>query len=266
MRNNFRTSRSFVGGKKSKVVIDVSTKIKEGSTAILGFAGIGLIGPIVANTLIEQITDIKEIGFITSEYLPPISVFYDGVLKHPFRLYYSPQHNLIVGISEVPFQVSTAYNDLSKTINNWLLSDDVKAKEVVIFQGIPQRGIIDDYPVYYAAEQDMIEILEGFGLTKVEKGIIVGPEATILNEALTNRLKAYSLFTPVLEIPTPEAAAAIIEALNQIYKLEINTAKLIEEGKEIKAKMLELAEKAQQFQRQQQLPEQPKERYTQYFQ
>jgi len=61
-------------------------------------------------------------------------------------------HNLIVGISEVPFQVATAYNDLSKTINNWLLSEDVKAKEVVIFQGIPQRGIIDDYPVYYIKE------------------------------------------------------------------------------------------------------------------
>ncbi|MFW9783442.1 MAG: proteasome assembly chaperone family protein [Candidatus Heimdallarchaeota archaeon] len=233
---------------------------------MLGFAGIGLIGPIVANTLIEQIPDIKEIGFITSEYLPPISVFYDGVLKHPFRLYYSPQHNLIIGIAEVPFQVSHAYNDLSKTINNWLLSDDVKAKEVVIFQGIPQRGIIDDYPVYYAAEEDMISKLEGYGLTKVEKGIIVGPEATILNEALTNKLKAYSLFTPVLEIPTPEAAASIIEVLNQIYNLKIETTKLIEEGKEIKAKMLELAEKAQQFQRQQQLPEQPKERYTQYFQ
>jgi len=266
LRNNFRNSRSFVEGKKSRIVIDVSTKIKEGSTAILGFAGIGLIGPIVANTLIDQIPDIKEIGFITSEYLPPISVFYDGVLKHPFRLYYSPQNNLIIGIAEVPFQVSAAYNDLSKTINNWLLSEDVKAKEVVIFQGIPQRGIIDDYPVYYAAEADMVERLEGYGLTKVEKGIIVGPEATILNEALTNKLKAFSLFTPVLEIPTPEAAAAILEALNQIYNLKIETAKLIEEGKEIKAKMLELAEKAQQFQRQQQLPEQPKERYTQYFQ
>ncbi len=254
-------------GKKSTLVIeDFSTEIKPNATMILGFAGIGLVGPIVANALIEQIPDIKEIGFITSEYLPPISVFYQGVLKHPFRIYYTPKFNLIVGIAEVPFQVSTAYNDLAKTINNWLLSEDVKAKEVVIFQGIPQRGIIDDYPVYYAAEEDMIARFEGYGLQKVEKGIIVGPEATILNEALANRLKAYALFTPVFEIPTPEAGAAILEVLNQIYGLNIETAKLIEEGKEIKARMLELAEKAQQYQRQQQLPEKSKEGYTQYFQ
>ena len=104
-------------------------------------------------------------------------------------------------------------------------------------------------------------------MKKVEKGIIVGPEATILNEALTNKLNAYALFTPVLEIPTPEGAAAIIEVLNKIYDLKIETSQLIEEGKDIKAKMLELAQKAQQYQQQQQLPAgRPGEEYTRYFQ
>lgn len=253
-------------GRKSSIIIeDLSVQIKEGATLLLGFAGIGLIGPIVANTLIEQLPDIKEIGFITSEYLPPISVFYAGVLKHPFRIFYSAQNNLIIGICEVPFQVTTAYNDLSRTICNWALSDDVKAKELVIFQGIPQRGIVDEYPVYYAAEEAMMEHLEKFGITKVEKGIIVGPEATVLNEALMNRLNAYALFTPVLEIPTPEGAASILEVLNTIYNLSIDTASLIEQGKEIKAKMLELAQKAQEYQQQQQLPGK-KEAYTRYFQ
>jgi len=252
-------------GKKSTIVIEDLSVIKEGATLILGFAGIGLIGPIVANTLIEQLPDVKEIGFITSEYLPPISVFYAGVLKHPFRILYSPQSNLIIGICEVPFQIPTAYNDLSKTICNWALSQDVKAKELVIFQGIPQRGIIDEYPVYYAAEEVMIEHLEKFGISKVEKGIIVGPEATVLNEALINRLNAYALFTPVLEIPTPEGAASILEVLSRIYELKIDTSSLIEQGKEIKARMLELAQKAQEYQKQQQLPGTGKE-YTGYFQ
>lgn len=241
-------------------------QIKENSTLLIGFAGIGLIGPIVCNSLIEQIPDIIEIGFITSEYLPPISVFYEGILKHPFRIYYTAQRNLIVATCEVPFQIPSAYNDLSKTICNWALSEDVRARSIIVFQGIPQRGIIDDYPVYYAAEPEMMNFLEEKGIEKVEKGVIVGPEATLLNEALTNRLRAYALFTPVLEIPTPEGAAAIIEVLNTIYSLEIDTSKLIEEGKEIKAKMLELAEKAKQYQTQQ-LPQQGEGTgYTQYYQ
>ena len=253
-------------GKRSMVVIeDLSVQIKEGSTILLGFAGIGLLGPIVANALVDQIADIKEIGFITSEFLPPIAVFYNGILKHPFRILYSPQHNIVVGICEVPFQITSAYTDLARTICNWALSEDVKAKEIVIFQGMPQHGIIDDYPVYYAAEAQMIEFLEKYGFQKVDKGIIMGPEATILNEALMNRLDAYALFTPVLEIPTPEGGAAIIEILNDIYNLNIDTKALIEQGKEIKAKMLELAQKTQQYQQQQQLP-QAGDRYSQYFQ
>lgn len=253
-------------GKRSMVVLeDLSVNIQEGSTLLLGFAGIGLLGPIVANALVDQISDVKEIGFITSEFLPPIAVFYNGILKHPFRILYSSQHNVIIGICEVPFQISSAYTDLARTICNWALSDDVQAKEVVIFQGMPQHGIIDDYPVYYAAEAHMIEILEKYGVQKVDKGIIMGPEATILNEALMNRLDAFALFTPVLEIPTPEGGAAILEVLNDMYKLNIDTKTLIEQGKEIKAKMLELAQKTQQYQKQQQLP-QAGDGYSQYFQ
>lgn len=253
-------------GKKSSVIIeDLRVEIKEGATFILGFAGIGLLGPIVANALIEQIPDIKEIGFVTSEFLPPIAIFTDGKLKQPFQLFYTPQYNIIVGVCEVPFQVSSAYTDLARTICNWALSEDVKAKELLVFQGIPHRGVLDDYPVYYAAEEALMEKLKQYGIEKVNKGVILGPEATILNEALMNRLKAFALFTPVLEIPTPEAGAAILEVLNEMYHLNIDTKPLIEQGKEIKAKMLELAQKTKEYQSQQELPS-GKSGYTQYFQ
>ena len=253
-------------GKKSLVVIeDLTTEIKEGATIMLGFAGIGLIGSLITNTLVEQIPDVKEIGFIVSDMLPPISLFYSGILKHPFRLYYSAQHNLIIGTCEIPFQLTSAYNDLAKTICNWALSEDVLAKEIVIFQGIYKPGVIDDFPVYFASGENVNIEFEKLGLIKFEKGIITGPEATIINEVLTNRLKPIALFTPVYQLPTPEGAAAIIEVLNKIYNLQIGTIKLIEEGKEIKKSMLELAEKAQEYQKQQ-LSEEPKGGYTQYFQ
>jgi uncharacterized protein len=262
------TKKTYVcpPGKESKVVItDISLKIQEGATVILGFAGAGLIGTIVTNALVEQISDIIEIGFITSNLLPSISVFYQGELKHPFRLYYSAQHNLIIGVVEVPFQMQSAYNDLAKTICNWILSDDVNGNEILVFQGYHKHGLIDDFPVHYASEADMVETFEKIDLEKFEKGIIYGPEATIINEALTNKLKAAALFTPVYQIPTPEGAAAILEVLNSLYNINIDTSKLIEQGKEIKVKMLELAEKSQEFQRQQ-LPPDEKEGYSQYYQ
>jgi uncharacterized protein len=253
-------------GEKSKVIIEYKTaEFKENPTMILGFAGVGLLGPIIGNTFIDQIEDLKEIGFVATDMLPPIAVFYDGELKHPFRIYYTAKYNIILGISEVPFNVPSAYNDLSKTICKWANSDDVGVGEIIAFQGIPQKGMIDEFPVYYAAEQESMNKLKDLDLKKVEKGIITGAEATLVNEALTNKLRALVLFTPVYKIATPEGAASIIEILNNMYNLNIDTSKLIEEGKEIKKKMQELADKARQFQRKQ-ISQEGKEGYTGYYQ
>jgi len=229
-------------GKNSKVVIeDVSVEIKEKSTMILGFAGNGLLGPIIASTIIDQIPDIKDICFITSEFLPPISFFYEGKLKHPFRLYYSQKYNIIIGTCETTFRKFSDYNDLARTICNWLLSEDVNAKEIVMFQGIPKKEVINKYPVYYAAEECMVEFLENYDLQIVKKGIILGPEATLINEVLTNKLKIYTLFTPIHKIPSFEGATSIIRVLNEIYDLNIETENLIEKGKKNETLMLEFA-------------------------
>jgi uncharacterized protein len=253
---------------KNEIVIeDPSVQIDENATIIFGFAGVGLIGPIITNTLIDQIEDLKQIGFVTSTELPPIAVFYDGVLKHPFRLYYSKEKNLIVGICEVPFETNSAYDGLSELMCKWALSEDVKAKEFLIFQGILKREMIDEHHVYYAAEEHKVEFLENFDIQKLKQGIIYGAEATFLNRALSNKIDAFALFTEVTRYPTPEGAAAIIEKMNQIFNLNIDTTKLIEEGKKIKNKMLEMAEKAQEYQRKQlRGTKHPREEYTQYFQ
>jgi len=251
-------------GKKSSVVLEVDPQeIQQSATVILGFAGIGLIGPIVTNELVEKIEDIKQIGFITSENFPPIAVFTDGILKRPFRLYYSESKNLIIGVCDLPFSTPKDYADLAKTICNWALSSDIQAKEMVIIQGIPTPKMIEEFKVFFAAEKVIKEKLEKLGLEIIPRGLVVGPEATILNECLNNPIDAYILFTDAYQIPTPEGGAEIIKSLNKIYGLGVDVSDLLERGKEIKNKMMELAQKAQQMH----LPEKKPsdERYSQIF-
>jgi uncharacterized protein len=231
-------------GKESKIVIeDFSIEIKEKSTMILGFAENGLLGTIIVNTIIDQISDMREIGFISNNHLPPISICYNGELKHPFRLYYTPKYNIIIGTCETTFRKSSDYNDLARTICNWLLSEDVNAEEIVMFQSILTKEINKEYPIYYATENNMVEFLENYNIYKVKKGIIRGPEACIINEALTSRLNIYTLFVSIHKIPSLQGTAAIIDVLNKIYCLNINTQKLIEKGKKIESKYLEYINK-----------------------
>jgi uncharacterized protein len=234
--------------KENKIIIeDKSIEIKDSATLIFGFAGVGLLGTIITNTMIQQIEDIEQIGYVASKELPSIAVFYDGILKHPFRIYYSRNYNLIIAICEVPFKSDSAYSNLSELVCRWALSNDVN--EILIFQGIVKKGILDEFNVYYAAEESKVDSLEEFEIKKLKRGIIVGPEATFLNRSLSNRIDSYALFTEVSQYPTPEGAAVIIDKLNEIYGLEIDTDKLLEQGKKIKNKMLELAQKVKQYQK-----------------
>jgi uncharacterized protein len=234
-------------GKDSKIVIeDFSINIKEKSTVILGFVKNGLLGTIITNTIIDQNSDFREIGFISSNYLPPISISYNGELKHPFRLYYSPKYNIIIGTCETTFRKSSDYNDLARTICNWLISEDINAEEIVMFQSIQTKKINNEYPIYYATEDNMVEFLNNYNISKIKKGIIKGPEACVINEALTCRLNIYILFVRIHKIPSLQGTAAIIEVLNDIYCLNINTQKLIEKGKKLENVYLEYVKKIKQ--------------------
>lgn len=251
---------------KNEVVIEnKDIKIKDDATLIFSFANMGLIGPIIGHTLIEQIDDMKEIGFVVSEELPPIAVFYEGVLEHPFRLFYSEKENIILGLCEVPFQSTSAYDGLSSALCNWAIHDGKRVKEILIFQGIPKRGEIEEFNVYFAAEEEKTKFLEEHNIQRLKRGILTGPEATILNRALTHKVNAYALFTEVQQYPTPEGAAAIIDKLNELYGLNIDTEKLLEQGREIKKKLQEMAEKAQQYQRKQLQDSSQGAGYPQYY-
>jgi uncharacterized protein len=236
-------------GKSSKVVIDteycdILKTVKKPPLFILGFAGAGMIGTIVTNELITQLKMIQ-IGYVLSEDLPPITIFYEGLLKHPFRLYYSKKHNFVVSICEVPF-MQGSYSDLARTLMNWAILQGIE--DIIVLQGMAVNAIVFDtpYPVYAAAEEPLLQKLLTHNVKIPPKGLIIGAEAAILNECLNNRLHGAVYLTPANpQIPAPEGAAAILEKLADVYGFPINLENLLTQGTEIKRSLLELAQKTE---------------------
>ena len=175
--------------------------------------------------------------------------FYDGILKHPFRLYYCEEKNIVVGQCEVPFNKSSTYQDLARLLSDWALK--IGIDEVCTIQGLPgPQGSIppEDPPVYIAAEKEIIDRLKGkSGVQILPQGLVLGPEAALLNEGLSNRLNCYALLVPVSQqLPSPDGASAVINELNKIYDLDIQTTKLLEDAQKIREKLMELNQKTQQ--------------------
>ena len=65
-----------------------------------GFVGAGLVGTISVDYIINKL-DMKEIGFLRSKHLPPSTVFMQGRLRHPFRLYANDDGNICAIICEI---------------------------------------------------------------------------------------------------------------------------------------------------------------------
>jgi uncharacterized protein len=233
-------------GKSSKIVIEkacVSPGSTNPPTFILGFTGTGMVGVIVVNELITQLK-MDLIGYVLTEELPPITVFYNGELRHPFRIYHSDEYNLIVSICEVPF-LPGQYADLARTLMSWALNLEVA--DVMCIQGLADSSIMiqeGPYEVFGAGEPPMLEKFKKFDIQTPPRGLIMGPEAAILNECLNNRINGSILLTPANpQIPAPEGAVAILKKLGELYGFKINADSLLEQAKEIKQNLLELTDR-----------------------
>lgn len=237
--------RTCPRGEYSEIILYEDVSLTK-PTLILGFAGLGLVGSIAVNHLVSNVKDMRLVGHLESRIMPPIVPFYDGVLKQPFRVYYSAQHNLLVGFCEVPFK-SKHYMEISNAVMHWALQVDVK--DVVLLQGLAVETPFppEEQPVYCAAEIDVFDKIKERGVELLPKGVIMGLEAAILINCLNSQLDGYALITPVTSagIPSPEGAAALLEVLGQVYGIPLDLTELREEGVKIKNKLMELAQVAQ---------------------
>ncbi|MGY5880959.1 MAG: PAC2 family protein [Candidatus Thorarchaeota archaeon] len=213
------------------------------------FPSAGVVGPIAAHTIIDQFK-MEEIAHLRSKFMPSAAVFLDGRLRHPFRIYGSQKLNLILITAELPVSEEGLYA-VSSTLLDWGASMGVK--ETVILDGIPVQGIPSERKVLFAAEEEKIpDLAKNEQMQILDKGIITGIAGSILAETLCRSMIGFALLTPAIAVvPDPGGAQQLLEALNQLYKLNIDLTELMEGSEIIRKKMEEMAQQVDGMQKQQ---------------
>ncbi|MHA1409846.1 MAG: proteasome assembly chaperone family protein [Candidatus Odinarchaeia archaeon] len=224
---------------------DCVVKIKEkkqvklnNAVAIAGFAGTGLVGTIAVNHIIENL-NMKEFAYFSSKLIPAFTIFMDGLLKYPFRIYVNDEGTLVAILSEVPLNEKSHF-DIAYTLLDWLESKNIS--EITVLSGVT---MVDsrEKNVFAAAEPEVLDKLTKKGITLLGKGLIAGIAASILNQSLHRDITGICLLAPTTEgIPNPEAAARLIDALNKIYDFNINTDPLLQQAEIIRKKRREVTE------------------------
>jgi len=220
-------------------------EIHEGSGAKLknpvifaGFVGAGLVGTIAVDYIINKL-NMKEIGFLRSKHLPPSTVFMQGRLRHPFRLYANNDGSICVIICEIIINREGLYT-IASTILDW--AEKKGSNEIVILDGVASDK--HDKKAFCAAEVDLCRVMEEHGIKMIPQGFITGISGGILNECLIRKIHGVTLLAKANDrVPDTLAAVTLIDAINKVYGIKVDTKELKKQKNQIGYELKELSNK-----------------------
>lgn len=215
-------------------------------TLVEGLPGIGLVGKIAADHLVETF-DMRYYAKVVCEGLPRIAVYTEGdsALRPPVRLYADEDRDLVVLQSDVPISHEAA-SDFAGCVVGWIDGHDATP----IFQsGLPAERSEAPPELYGVSTGRGAELLASAAIASPdESGVVAGPTGTLLYEAELADLTAVGLVVESdPQFPDPEAAHVLIErGIAPLAGIEVDTTELVEHAGEIRKQKEQLAKRMQQ--------------------
>jgi len=218
-------------------VYEIEKTVLKSPIVFAGFVGAGLVGPLAVGCMIDKLK-MKEIAYLRSRHLPPSTVFMQGRLRHPFRLYSNDDGTVCAVICEITLPIGL--HDIVKTILDW--AEKNGSHEIVILDGV--ASATHDDKAFCAAEEDLCRVMENNDIKMIPQGFITGVAGGLLNECLVRKIQGVTLLVKANDKgPDPLAAATLVEAANRAYGMSIDTSSLRKEKKRIDADFKELSDK-----------------------
>ena len=218
-------------------VYEIKKTVLKSPIIFAGFVGAGLVGPLSIGYMIEKL-EMKEIAYLRSRHLPPSTVFMQGRLRHPFRLYSNNDGTICAVICEItlPFGL----HDIVNTILDW--AEKNGSHEIVILDGVASSS--HDDKAFCAAEGDLCRVMEDSDISMIHQGFITGVAGGLLNECLVRKIQGVTLLVKANDKGAdPLAAATLVEAVNRAYGMNIDTSDLRKKKNQIGADFKELSDK-----------------------
>jgi len=218
-------------------VYEIKKTILKSPIVFAGFVGACLVGPLSVGHIIDKLK-MEEIGYFRSRHLPPSTVFIQGRLRHPFRLYSNGDGTICAIICEIT--LPSGLHDIVNTILDW--AEKNGSHEIVILDGVASTS--HDDKAFCAAEEDLCRVMEDSDIKMIPQGFITGVAGGLLNECLVRKIQGVTLLVKANDKgPDPLAAATLVEAVNRAYGMNIDTTELRKEKKRIDADFKELSDK-----------------------
>ncbi|WP_336133844.1 proteasome assembly chaperone family protein [Natronomonas amylolytica] len=222
-------------------------------TLVAGFAQFGLAGLTAVDYLRKEL-DLEQTGHIAVDQLPAVTPFENGTPRHHTRLFSKPDLDITITVGEL-FVPTYAAEPFGNAIIEHTESSGVE--EVVVLSGIPIAHGPDDHRPFYVASEDYQQTrLDGdHDIKPMPGGFLDGLNGALMERAIEEPLRACIFTTPVhQQVPDVDAALRLLEAIEAVYDLDLDTGPLEEFAAAVSEQYAELAAQLE-AQQKEQVPE-----------
>lgn len=211
-----------------------------------GLPGVGLVGKIATDHIVDSF-EMTQYASCHCEGLPDVAVYHEGSpdVSPPVRIYADTDRNLLALQSDVPVSPSDA-TGFASCLTNWLAEHNVTP---LYLSGLPtseKNGTPELHGIATGAGES---VLDEHNIPRPSaSGMISGPIGALLSHAARSDLTSVGLVVESNpQFPDPEAARVLlVDAIQPLAGIEIDTSKLIDQAEEIADAREQLAERMSQ--------------------
>ncbi|MFB6171199.1 MAG: proteasome assembly chaperone family protein [Haloarculaceae archaeon] len=224
--------------------VELTGETEPGETLLVGMAGRGVAGLTAADYLVTHV-ETTQIGHVTTQNLPDITPFSEGVPRHPIRLYSTANSDVTVLIGELfpPVWVADA---LADALLDWIAAQGLR--EITVLAGEPFPHSEEEHVVFHVATDEYRTRHFGDGATDVpplQGGFFDGVVGELLVRAIDGDAPPTGVLVTPTHIPGPDlnAALRLLEALGPVCGIEVAEDELRERADEMEQYYQSLAER-----------------------
>ncbi|MFB6186410.1 MAG: proteasome assembly chaperone family protein [Halobacteriaceae archaeon] len=213
------------------------------SHLISGFSSFGLAGLTAVDYIVDKLA-FEQTGYVKANGFPSITPFENGTPRHHTRLYTHKDLELSVLVNE--FLISQWIAEpFGNAILDWTESNSVD--EITVLAGIPVAHEPDEHDIYYVATDDYrADTLANIDIQGMRSGFLDGINASLIGQGIHSDLRVGILVTPVhQQVPDVSAAIRLIEIVERVYDLDIDTKDLEQFASELEKYYQSLEERLQ---------------------
>jgi len=215
------------------VEVKLSKKPKN-SIIIEGFPGMGFIGSITTEFLVDHLKA-EKIGKIEFTEQTPVVAIHNSKVVEPFGIFYSKRFNLIIlhainPVNNIEWKITDAIEKLSKIVN---------AREIISIEGVASQSSTSN--AYFYSKR-FNKNFEKINIQPLKEGIIMGVTASII---LRDNLPSSCIFVEThSQLPDSRAAAKVIETLDRYLKLDVDYKPLLQKAQEFEGKLKDIMQQS----------------------